>query len=79
MITLTQPGLIEQVITDVGMDKYSKERDKTADAILHPDPTGVSRQEKWNYRSIIGKLNHIANNTRPDISMAIHQCKALYE
>mgnify|MGYP000877054814 CR=1 FL=1 len=35
--------------------------------------------EKWNYRSIIGKLNHIANNTRPDISMVIHQCKALHE
>lgn len=46
MITLTQPGLIEQVITDVGMDKYSKGRDTTADAIFHPDPTGVSRQEK---------------------------------
>jgi hypothetical protein len=44
VITLTQPGLIEQVITDVGMYKYSKGRDTTADAILHPGPTGVSRQ-----------------------------------
>jgi hypothetical protein len=44
------------------------------DSILHSDPSGASRTEAWNYRSIIGKLNYIANNTRPDISMAVHQC-----
>ncbi len=83
---LLQPGLIEQVIKDVGMDKYSKGKDTPVDSILHPDRDGPERVDPWNYRSVIGKLNYIANNTRPDISMAVHQCvqycsnpKALHE
>lgn len=85
-ITLSQPGLIEQVIRDVGLDQYSKGKDTPADTILHADSNGAERQQTWNYRSVIGKLNYIANNTRPDISMAVHQCarfsskpKALHE
>jgi hypothetical protein len=85
-ITLSQPGLIEQVIRDVGLEQHSKGKDTPADTILHQDPDGAPRQLNWNYRSIIGKLNYIANNTRPDISMAVHQCarftsnpKALHE
>ncbi len=83
---LTQPGLIEQVIQDVGMDKYSKGKDTPVDSILYSDLDGPDRTDSWNYRSVIGKLNYIANNTRPDISMAVHQCaryctnpKALHE
>jgi hypothetical protein len=36
--------------------------------------TGHDHIENWNYRSVIGKLNYLANNTRPDISMVVHQC-----
>jgi hypothetical protein len=32
------------------------------------------RIDSWNYRSIIGKLNFLAQNTRPDISFTVHQC-----
>ncbi len=73
-ITLTQPGLIQQIINDVGITKFAKGKDTPVDSILHSDPNGASRTETWNYRSIIGKLNYIANNTGPDISMAVHQC-----
>jgi hypothetical protein len=85
-ITLSQPGLIEQVIHDIGLDQYSKGKDTPADTILHVDSDGALRQQKWNYCSVIGKLNYIANSTRPDISMAMHHCarfssnpKALHE
>ncbi len=37
---LSQPGLIEQVIKDVGMDKYSKGKDTPVDSILYPDQDG---------------------------------------
>jgi len=42
--------------------------------ILHPDADGAPRQDNWNYHSVIGKLNFIAANTWPDLSVTIHQC-----
>jgi hypothetical protein len=74
IISFTQPGLIEQVIRDVGITSISKGKDTPVDCILHADVDGPSRVETWNFRSVIGKLNYLANNTRPDISMAVHQC-----
>ncbi len=73
-ISLTQPSLIEQIIRDVGITQFSKGKETPVDGILYPDPDGPPRAETWNYRSVIGKLNYLANNTRPDISMAVHQC-----
>lgn len=78
--------MINQVIKDVGITNFSKGKDTPVDSILHADLEGHDRIDSWNYRSIIGKLNYIASNTRPDISMAVHQCmqhcsnpKALHE
>jgi hypothetical protein len=73
-ISFTQPGLINQLIKDVGITEASNGKDTPADSILHSDPDGPSRTETWSYRSVIGKLNYLANNNRPDISMAVHQC-----
>jgi hypothetical protein len=74
IIAFTQPGLIDQIIRDVGVTEQSKGKDTPVDSILHPDLDGPPRVEAWNYRSVLGKLNYLANNTRPDISMAVHQC-----
>jgi len=85
-ITLTQPSLIQQILQDVGIRGQSNGKDTPADSILYADLDGLPRTDTWNYRSLIGKLNYLANNTRPDISMAVHQCarysanpKALHE
>jgi hypothetical protein len=43
-------------------------------AILHADTDGLAQQESWNFPSVIGKLNYLAHNSRPDISFAVHQC-----
>jgi hypothetical protein len=45
-----------------------------ATAILHADTEGLTRQESWNYPSVIGQLNYLAQISRPDISFAVHQC-----
>jgi hypothetical protein len=74
-ITLTQPGLIEQVIKDVGLDAFSKGQDIIlADAFLYADADSSPRDETWNYCSVLEKLNYIANNMHPDMSIAVHQC-----
>jgi hypothetical protein len=73
-ITLTQPSLIQQILQDVGIRGQSNGKETPADSILYADLDGPERIDSWNYRSVIGKLNYLANNTRPDISMAVHQC-----
>jgi hypothetical protein len=74
VITMSQPGLIESILQDLQLPSGSKPKDTPALGILHPDKVGHSRREPWNYRSVIGKLNFLAQNTRPDISFAVHQC-----
>jgi hypothetical protein len=71
IIAFTQPGLIDQIIRDVGVTEQSKGKDTPVDSILHPDLDGPPRVEAWNYRSVLGKLNYLANNTRPDTSFAL--------
>ncbi len=71
---MTQTGLIESIISDVGLSADSNTKTTPADSILYPDTNGTPRQDAWNYRSVIGKLNFLAQNSRPDISFAVHQC-----
>jgi len=71
---MTQSGLIESVLQDLNLLHDSKMKDTPSLGILYPDKDGVPRQYSWNYCSVIGKLNYIAQNTQPDISFAVHQC-----
>jgi hypothetical protein len=71
---MTQTGLIESIISDAGLSTDSNTKTTPSDSILYPDTNGIPRQETWNYRPIIGKLNFLAQNTRPDISFAVLQC-----
>ena len=42
--------------------------------LLNKDLKGEDRKNKWNYRTAIGMLTYLQGTTRPDISMAVHQC-----
>jgi hypothetical protein len=70
----TQRALIDSIINDV----------RLKDAKVKPFPTKVSLQLHafkdeptfdldFNYRSAVGKLNYLAQTTRPDIMYATHQ------
>ncbi len=70
----TQRALINSIINDVGLE----------DAKIKPVPAKVSLQLhafkdkppfdlNFNYRSGVGKLNYLAQTTRPDIMYATHQ------
>ncbi len=74
MYEFTQCTLIDSIINDVGL----------TDAKVKPVPAKVSLQLHafkdeppfdldFNYRSSIGKLNYLAQTTRPDIMYAMHQ------
>jgi hypothetical protein len=75
-INMTQPGLIDSILSDLGLDSKSTKKFIPASMILFPDPDGEDRQEhtKWNYRSVVGKLSYLAQMTRPDIAYAVHMC-----
>jgi hypothetical protein len=77
-ITFTQEGLIAYVLEQVGIPVDAPKQNVQpkfipAVGILHADSIGEERQQSWNYRSVIGKLMFIANNTHPDIAFAVHQ------
>jgi hypothetical protein len=75
MITMTQPGLINQILEDVGLvgDKVTQKKTPAREVLqVHSEATPFDTT--WNYHSIIGKLNFLAQNTCPDISMAVHMC-----
>ncbi len=82
-INMTQTGLITSILQDVNLDSdLSKPENKVqlknvpASGPLRPAPIGEpshSESYDWNYRSVIGKLQFLAQNTRPDLTFAIHQ------
>jgi hypothetical protein len=75
-IELTQPHLIQQILDDMGMKENTKTKDKAAPSstILRRDLNGEPFNEKWDYRSVIRKLNFLEKSTRPEIAYAVHQC-----
>lgn len=76
-IHLTQPKLIEQVISDLrmtGSDVKAKSIPMASSRVLSRHLTSQSFDNSFNYRSVVGKLNYIERGTRPDIAYAVHQC-----
>jgi hypothetical protein len=72
---MIQTGLIDAVTESAHIPKgIVKNTPTPATSILHADTEGLSRQESWNYPSVIGQLNYLAQNSRPDISFTVHQC-----
>ena len=73
---LTQPLLQQRVVQAIkGISEANpKYTPATAKVLLHKDSNGQARKGTWNYRSMIGMMNFLANSTRPDIQFAVHQC-----
>ena len=59
-ILLTQPGLINSILADLGLvgDEIAH-KFTPANDILHSDPDVAIREESWNYHSVIGKMNFV--------------------
>lgn len=77
-IHLQQTGFsLIPILTELGIDgppACHEHHDIPSNEVLLSDPNGEPFQAKWSYRSIIGKLNFLAQNTCPDIAYTVHQC-----
>ena len=73
-IVLSQIGLIDRIISTMGLDNAKKVKTPTTEQRLPKDEHGEPWNETFNYASVVGMLMYLAGNTRPDISFAVHQC-----
>ena len=73
---LRQPFLTKRIINELNLSSVETQKRPTpvAKPLLHKDLQGKPRVKKWNYRSVIGMLTYLQGISRPDISMAVHQC-----
>ena len=73
---LRQPYLIDRILStlNVAEKDYNKRDVPVVGILLRRDLYGANRKHNWSYRSAIDILGYLQNITRPDISMAVHQC-----
>jgi Reverse transcriptase (RNA-dependent DNA polymerase) len=74
--SLAHPHLINAILHDMHFQPNTKSVRTPAlsSRILQPDLDGQPFNQRWEYRSIIGKLNFLEKSTRPDIAYPVHQC-----
>ena len=72
-LNLSQPGLTERIIEALGLST-SAAKDTPASHPIGRCANSPPATGKFNYRSVIGMMMYLGNNTRLDCSYAIHQC-----
>ena len=76
--TLSQPLLIYRIILSLGCDqkttKVATNNNLSGYPLLNKDEKCPARKSSCKYRRIIGMLVYLQGTTRPDVTMATHQC-----
>ena len=73
-ITMTQTGLIDRIITTMGLENANPKETPAKHGTLPKDAQGEDCNEDFNYASVVGMLLYLEGHSRPDISFAVNQC-----
>ena len=73
-ITLTQLGLIDRIISSLGLSSSSPKKTPSPVDPLPQDLGGEPFDRSFNYASVVGMLMYLSANSRPDIAFAVNQC-----
>ena len=76
---ISQPFLIDRIISFLNIDTHdfglgtNSKSTPVGKTLLYKDLSGKPRKENWNYRTAVGMLTYLQGNSRPEMSMAVHQ------
>ena len=73
-IEMTQKGLIDRIVTTLGLDDANPKQTPATTIPLPKDTDGEGPEGLFNYASVVGMMLYLQGNTRPDISFAVNQC-----
>ena len=76
-IKLSQPKLIEQILSDLRMSDDSTKTKSTPAAsskLVSRHNDSEPFDHNFNYRSVIGKMHYLVAGSRSEIAYAVHQC-----
>ena len=73
-ITLTQIGLIDQIISALGLEQANSMSALVQRLPLGRDLLGAPFLNHYNYVSVVGMMMYLCTNSHPEISFAVHQC-----
>lgn len=72
---MTQQGLTERIIKAAGLEDSPRTKPTpAAEPLGTHDDSPLFHDKDFSYRALVGMLTYLANNTRPDIAYAVHQC-----
>ena len=76
---ISQPYLTDRIISFLNIDANDNNIETNTKStpvgkpLLHKDLSGKPRKETWNYRTAVGMMNYLQVNSRPEMSMSVHQ------
>ena len=71
---LSQPGLAKQMLQAIGMEDCNATRTPASGPLFASTESAPHKHSSFNYRSILGMLMYLTNNTRPECAYAVNAC-----